>query len=73
MAIVSDLSGNFPASLPTGVDVRLSSVTRNNVGTPIGALTPAFPGEIVLDTLSVQLYRATGTSNTSWTPVTGGV
>ena len=69
MAIVPDLSGNFPASLQNGVDTRLASVSRNNNGSPIGTLTPAFSGELVLDTTLVQIYRATGLTNLHWTPV----
>lgn len=70
MAIVADLSGNFPPSLPGGVDTRLSSVNRNNAGSPVGTLTGAYPGEIVLDTVNNITWMNTGPTNTQWTPVT---
>ncbi|CAB4163625.1 hypothetical protein UFOVP810_37 [uncultured Caudovirales phage] len=69
MAIVPDLSENFPNSLLTGTDTKLSSVNRQNAGTPISVLTPLYSGELVLDTLQSQLYMGTGTANTSWVPV----
>jgi hypothetical protein len=69
MAIVPDLSGNFPVALPTGIDTRTSSVNRRNAGTPSGTLTPLFAGEIVQDTTANQLFMGTGTTNVDWTPV----
>lgn len=69
MATILDLSENAPASL-IGTDNPLSKYNRSNVGSPIGVLTPLFTAEIVLDTLSLQLFRAIGTTNTSWTPIT---
>lgn len=70
MATTIDLSGNFPADLPTGVDSKLAKPTRNNAGTPVASLTPAFPGEVVMDTTNFQLWRATGTANTDWMTIT---
>jgi hypothetical protein len=73
MAIVADLSGNHPPSLPTGIDTRLSAPNRQNAGSPLSALTPLYSGELVLDTTNAQLYIGTGTTNTSWVPVTAVV
>jgi hypothetical protein len=69
MATTNDLSGNFPLSLPSGVDRKLSKYSRANTGAPTGLLTPQFPGEIVLDTTNAQLYAATGPGIDNWTPV----
>ena len=69
MAIVADLSGNFPVDNLTGSDTRLSSVNRRNAGSPSGTLTPRYAGEIVMDTTGSQLFMGTGTTNTDWTPV----
>jgi len=69
MAIVADLSGNYPVSLPTGADQKLAKWNRSNAGAPSGSLTPLYPGEVVLDTTNRMLWRATDTSaNTSWLP-----
>lgn len=70
MAIVADLSGNYPQSLPTGVDRNTAHKNRDYAGSPYNTLTPAYPGEIVLDTVSTQTWIAAGTSTTSWTPIT---
>ncbi len=68
MAEVADLSGNLPAGV-FGADNKLSKPTRSNAGTPVGSLTPAFSGEVVLDTTNRLLWRGTGTSaNTQWAP-----
>ncbi len=69
MATTPDLSGNSPVGL--GTDPKLNKPTRSNAGTPVGSLTPAFSGEIVLDTTNRVLWRGTGTSaNTEWMPIT---
>ena len=65
MAEVVDLSGNWPAGV-VGADRKLSKPTRSNAGTPVSSLTPAFPGEVVLDTTNRVLWRAIGTANTDW-------
>jgi hypothetical protein len=42
---------------------------RNNAGTPVGALTPQFSGELVLDTTNGIVYKGMGTTaNTQWMP-----
>jgi hypothetical protein len=69
MATTVDLSGNYPPSMPTGVDNPLSKPNRQNAGSPVGSLTPAFSGELVFDTTNRMLFTATGVSNTSWMPV----
>jgi hypothetical protein len=61
MAIVADR-----ARPEAGLDRRLTTPTRNNAGTPVGALTPAFNGELVMDTTNHVLWQAVGTANTAW-------
>lgn len=51
------------------LDTRLTTPTRTNAGTPVAALTPAFPGEIVFDSTNRILWQATGTTNAHWMPV----
>ena len=65
MAIVPNKDGG-----PNYNDKRLSTPNRNNAGTPVGALTPLYQGEIVLDTTNGILYVMTGTTNNDWMPVT---
>lgn len=66
MAIVADLSGNFPASLPTGVDPELGTVNRTVASTPVGSLTPLFVGERVRDNVANLLYIAEGLTTADW-------
>ena len=75
MAIVPDLAGSSPGainnSIPTGVDRKLSTPNRTNAGTPYGVLTPAYAGEMVLDSTTAQLWTTSGgLTTTSWIPVT---
>lgn len=70
MATVADLSGNFPASLPTGVDRSYAGVSRKSASTPQGSLTPAFVGEIVLTEDTGELYVAQGLTDTDWAVAT---
>lgn len=75
MAIVVDLAGvgTFRQD-GRGTDVKLSSPNRKNAGSPYGALTPLYSGEMVLDTVNQQLYvGGASTDNTAWTPVFFGV
>jgi hypothetical protein len=65
MAIVRDLSGNVPQ-----VDQAFKTYTRTSAGEPNSSLTPAFAGEIVLDTTGNALWYAAGISNTSWVMLT---
>lgn len=67
MATVPDISGNSPLGL--GIDPKLTKPTRNNAGTPVASLTPAFPGELVMDTTNRVLWRATGTTSSDWMTV----
>lgn len=60
MATVVEKSKNTP------VDKKLAEPNRTNAGTPIGALTPLYKGEMVLDTTSGTIYYALGLTNTSW-------
>lgn len=39
---------------------------RTEAGTPVGALTPKFIGEEVLDTANSVFYKAYGTLDTEW-------
>jgi hypothetical protein len=66
MAIVPDLSGNFPASLPLGTEGSFSSVNRIVAAPPNSATTPLYSGEVVRDSSTQLLWRALGTTNTSW-------
>ncbi len=69
MAIVPDLSGNFPASLPSGVDRKRSDYTRTIAGSPVALATvPAFSGEIVINSLTGDLWYAKDTTAAGWTP-----
>lgn len=68
MATVVDVSGNNPIDT-NHVDDKLEHPTRYNAGDPTGSLTPAFSGELVMDTTNEILYRADGLTNTSWTRV----
>lgn len=63
MPVLVDLSGNNPR---TGL---LSTPNRSNAGSPVSALTPQFPGELVVDTTNRLLWRACGTTTTDWMPV----
>lgn len=69
MAIVPDLSG---ARYNDGraTDKPLSTVNRNVSGNPVGATTPGYTGELVLDTTTGQLWQAGNLTNTGWLPVT---
>ena len=69
MAEVVDLAGNSPYG-PGFIDQRLARPNRANAGTPVGTLTPAYPGEIVSDTTNRQLWRGNGTSTNDWYPIT---
>lgn len=64
MATVKDLSGNSPIGDAT--DNSYDSVQRNNAGSPVGAVTPAYVGELIFDTTNRVLFRAHGTANTEW-------
>ena len=64
MATVRDLSGNTNAAL--GSDDELEKPNRNNAGSPVGSITPNYPGEIVLDTTNFLNWEAAGTANTDW-------
>lgn len=64
MAIVSNLA--FPAA----VDKPLTSANRTNAGSPNGSVTPQFKGEIINDTTSHMLWRATSLLNSGWVALT---
>lgn len=51
-------------------DATYCGPNRNNAGEPNGSLTPAFSGEIVLDTTGNCLWKAMTLSNTSWVALT---
>lgn len=71
MAIVPDLSGNFPQSLPLGVEGSFSTPNRKNAGNPLTVLTPRYSGEIVQDTTTGTIYIAVGLTAADW--VIGGI
>ena len=69
MAIVADLSGNFPVSLPSGVDRKRNDPNRALAGSPVAlATTPTFSGEIVINTVTGDLWYAKGLTSADWTP-----
>lgn len=61
----ADNGGSIP-NFTQSTDNKLEQPSRNNAGTPVAALTPAFPGELVMDTTNGILYRGVGTTNTNW-------
>ena len=72
MALVADLSGNTVSNLQGsrgGLDRPLSTPNRNNAGSPMSSLTPAYAGEIITDTVNNMNWIAAGTTNTDWAPV----
>ncbi len=71
MATVPDLSGNFPTSLPGGVDRKHSDYNRIVVGSPVTlATTPAYAGEIVLNSVTGDLWYAKDITAAGWVPFT---
>lgn len=48
------------------VDRPYTLPTRNNAGSPIAALTPAFGGELVQDSTNHLVWQAVGPTNTNW-------
>lgn len=69
MATVADLSGNFPVSLPGGVDRKRSDYSRIVAGSPVVLATvPAFTGEIVLNSVNGELWYAKDVTAAGWTP-----
>lgn len=76
MAIVADLAGVGTYNQDgRGLDRKLASPNRQNAGSPLGSLTPLYPGELVLDTTNTQMWvgsmapGATTWNTSSWTPV----
>jgi hypothetical protein len=68
MTIVVDKSGN------TGpADGSYYTHKRSNAGTPNGAVTPLFAGEIVWDTTNKVRWKAVGITNADWTPMAAEV
>jgi hypothetical protein len=63
MATVANLgdAGDFSV-----VDPHLCDPNRVTGADPNGALTPAFAGEIVLDTTNKKLWQAQDLTNTHW-------
>lgn len=43
--------------------------TRSNAGEPNGVVTPAFAGEIILDTTNNRRWKATGLTNGTWVAI----
>lgn len=67
MAIVKDLAGTeLPGFSPGALDNSFAAFRRTNAGTPIGVLTPAYRGEIAVDTTTGTTYMAIGLTNVSW-------
>ena len=68
MATVPELSGSTSLMTNGQLDTKMETPNRSNAGTPVGALTPLYSGEIVLDTTNFQLWIAFGTSTNDWMP-----
>lgn len=70
MAIITDTSGNRPINAPA-TDRPLASPNQISTGVPNGVVTPAYAGEIYLDTATGVKYRAaeSGDAN-SWYMIT---
>ena len=70
MATVADLSGNFPASLVNQAIANdpqtMCAPNRSNAGSPAGAITPRFRGEVITDTVNNQIWVAAGTTSSDW-------
>lgn len=64
MATVAEKGGNQP------LDRSYVNYTRANAGEPNGSLTPAFVGEIVLDTTNNALWKSMGVANNTWVTLT---
>lgn len=74
MAIIpnKDGAGIGAGGGQTTTDKPFTSPNRKNAGSPLGALTPMYSGEIVLDTTTGDLWYATDTTNSGWAPATIG-
>lgn len=64
MATVTDLSGTNPTYR------SYVNYSRTNAGEPNGSVTPAFAGEIVLDTTNNCLWKAMGVASNTWVALT---
>ena len=60
MATVVDKSGN------SKLDKPLSGWNRKTGATPVNTLTPLYTDEVVLDTTTGFLWRATDLTTTGW-------
>jgi len=66
MAIVANLGrGDEP------IDPSYTTYTRTNAGEPNGSVTPAFVGEMILDTTNNILWKSLSEANSSWVALTG--
>jgi len=52
------------------IDPNYCTHSRTNAGEPNASLTPAFAGEIVLDTTNNCYWKAMDITNTSWVALT---
>jgi hypothetical protein len=66
MAIVVNKGGT-----DLSTDPSYTTYTRTNAGEPNGSITPAFVGEMILDTTNNILWKSLSASNTSWVALTG--
>lgn len=66
MAIVQNKGG-----VDNSTDPSYTTYTRTNAGEPNGSLTPAFVGEMVLDTTNNILWKSLSAANSSWVALTG--
>lgn len=72
MAIVADKAGAAALGVG-GIDRPYSTYRRSNAGEPNGSVTPAYAGEIVLDTTNNVLWKALNVTNSGWVLLTPGM
>ena len=65
MAIVRDKSGNDITDIGS-----YETHTRSNAGSPNGAVTPKFVGEVVYDSTNHLRYKAIGATSADWIALT---
>lgn len=69
MATVANKDGGDVAGNPGVVtDKALTKPSVENAGDPLGAVTPEFAGQILLDTTNGALYYAEDITSDSWVP-----
>ena len=70
MATVPNLDGGNVRGGTTTTDYSLVKPNREVAGTPNGATTPLFVGEIIQDVTNDALWQAMDASNDNWVALT---